>query len=171
MSRRVWHVVVMGVSGCGKSTFGEALARELGWRFVEGDSFHPAKNVEKMSAGIPLDDQDRLPWLEGLAAEIGKDAAKGLSSILGCSALKRAYRDILRTGSADVFFIHLHGDPELLAARVGHRPGHFFPRTLFKSQLDTLEPLAADEAGAVIDIGLSAADQIRAALDVLGCRD
>ena len=161
------HVVVMGVSGSGKTTVGEALAAELGWRFVEGDSFHPAANVAKMSAGIPLDDADRRPWLEALAAEIARDEAAGRSSVVGCSSLKRAYRDILRTGSPRVRFLHVHGDRAVLAERVSHRPGHFFPATLLDSQLATLEPLGPDEDGFVVDVALPVEEQVQAALDGL----
>ena len=146
------HIVVMGVSGSGKTTVGEALAAALGWRFVEGDSFHPKRNVEKMAAGHPLDDADRRPWLEALAGEIAKDEAAGQSSVIGCSALRRAYRDILRTGAPDVRFLHVHGDKALLAERVSHRPGHFFPAALLESQLATLEPLGPDERGVLVDI-------------------
>ena len=146
------HIVVMGVSGSGKTTVGEALAAALGWRFVEGDSFHPKRNVEKMAAGHPLDDADRRPWLEALAGEIAKDEAAGQSSVIGCSALRRAYRDILRTGAPDVRFLHVHGDKALLAERVSHRPGHFFPAALLDSQLATLEPLGPDERGVLVDI-------------------
>lgn len=146
------HIVVMGVSGSGKSTVGEALASALGWKFVEGDAFHPAANVAKMHAGQPLDDEDRRPWLAALAAEIAKDDAAGRPSVIGCSALRRAYRDILRSGAADVRFLHVHGDKALLAERVSHRPGHFFPAALLDSQLATLEPLGPDERGSVVDI-------------------
>ena len=146
------HVVVMGVSGSGKTTVGEALAAALGWRFVEGDAFHPAANVEKMASGHPLDDDDRRPWLEALAAEIARDDAAGRSSVVGCSALKRAYRDILRAGAPDVRFLHVHGDKALLIERVSHRPGHFFPAALLDSQLATLEPLGPDERGVVVDV-------------------
>jgi gluconokinase len=146
------HIVVMGVSGSGKTTVGEALAQAVGWRFVEGDSFHPRANVEKMSAGIPLDDDDRRPWLEALAAEIGRDEAAGRSSVVGCSALKRAYRDILRTGAPRVRFLHVHASRDLLAERVAHRPGHFFPASLLDSQLATLEPLGPGEDGIVVDV-------------------
>jgi len=162
------HVVVMGVSGSGKSTLGEALAATLGWRFVEGDSFHPAENVAKMSAGIPLDDTDRQPCLEALAAEIASDAAAGRSSVVGCSALKRSYRDILRRGAPRVRFLHVHGARAILADRLGNRPGHFFPAQLLDSQLATLEPLAADEDGTVIDVALPPDAQLAAALRALG---
>ena len=162
------HVVVMGVSGSGKTTLGTALAAALGWRFVEGDAFHPEANVEKMSAGVPLDDDDRLPWLEALAAEIARDEAAGRSSVVGCSALKRAYRDILRTGAPRLLFLHAHGDRAVLAERVSHRPGHFFPATLLDSQLATLEPLGADEAGFVVDVAPPIEAQVAEARRRLG---
>jgi len=162
------HIVAMGVSGAGKTTVGEALAVSLGWRFVEGDSFHPPKNVAKMSAGVPLDDADRVPWLEALAAEIGRDHAAGRSSVVGCSALKRSYRDILRRGAPRVRFLHVHGDRALLAERVADRPGHFFPATLLDSQLAALEPLGPDEDGVVVDAALPVAQQLAAARRGLG---
>jgi len=163
----VQHVVVMGVSGAGKSTTGEALARHLGWPFVEGDSFHPEANVAKMRAGIPLDDDDRAPWLRALAAEIARNEARGQSSVMGCSSLKRAYRDILREGAPVVRFLHVHGTRALLESRLSHRAGHFFPAKLLDSQLATLEPLAADEDGVVVDMALSVEDQLREALRLL----
>lgn len=162
------HVVVMGVSGSGKTTVGQALAAALGWRFVEGDAFHPAANVEKMASGHALDDADRRPWLEALAAEIGKDDAAGRSSVVGCSALKRAYRDILRTGAPDVRFLHVHGDVALLADRVSHRPGHFFPAALLESQLATLEPLGPDERGYVVDLAAPVDEMVAEARADLG---
>ncbi len=161
------HIVVMGVSGSGKSTLGAALAGRLGWRFIEGDSFHPEANVAKMSAGTPLDDADRKPWLEALAAEIARNEAAGRSSVIGCSALKRAYRDILRGGAPTVRFFHVHGDREVLADRLSHRPGHFFPARLLESQLSTLEPLAPDEDGVVIDVALPPDAQLDAAMKAL----
>ncbi len=168
MSGAVQHIVVMGVSGCGKSTTGEALAAHLGWPFVEGDSFHPEANVAKMRAGIPLDDDDRAPWLRALAAEIGRNEALGQSSVIGCSSLKRAYRDILREGAPRVRFLHVHGARALLESRLSHREGHFFPAKLLDSQLATLEPLAADEDGVVVDMALSVEDQVRQALRQMG---
>jgi gluconokinase len=162
------HIVVMGVSGSGKTTVGEALAEALGWRFVEGDAFHPASNVAKMAAGHPLDDDDRRPWLEALAAEIARDEAAGRSSVIGCSALRRAYRDILRTGAPDVRFLHVHGDTALLAERVSHRPGHFFPASLLESQLATLEPLGPDERGVVVDVAASVPDMVAEARSDFG---
>lgn len=162
------HIVVMGVSGAGKSTTGEALARRLGWPFVEGDSFHPPANVEKMHAGIPLTDADREPWLRALAAELGRFQALGQSSVMGCSSLRRSYRDILRSGAPRVRFLHVHGSRELLADRLGHREGHFFPAKLLDSQLTTLEMLAPDEDGAVVDMALAVEDQVDQALKLMG---
>jgi carbohydrate kinase (thermoresistant glucokinase family) len=137
------HLVVMGVAGCGKTTVAERLAAELGWAFAEGDAYHPPANVAKMSAGLPLDDDDRGPWLEALAGWIAAREAKGRSSIVACSALRRAYRDILRGGAPLVRFVHLHGDFDLLAARIGAREGHFFPPELLASQFEALEALGA----------------------------
>ena len=162
------HIVVMGVSGAGKTTTGLALAAHLGWPFVEGDAFHPQSNVEKMAHGTPLTDADREPWLRALADQIAAAEARGESSVLGCSSLKRAYRDILRTGAPRVRFLHVHGTRALLEDRLNHRAGHFFPPKLLDSQLATLEPLAADEDGVVIDMALSAEDQVAEALRLLG---
>lgn len=162
------HVVVMGVSGCGKTTVGERLAARLGWPFDEGDSFHPADNVAKMSAGIPLDDADRLPWLEILAGRIAEAEAAGTSSVLSCSALKRRYRDLLRTGAPRVRFVHLHGDEAVLSARLAGRRGHFFPPGLLASQFAALEPLQPDEDGVVVDVALDTDAQVAAALAWLG---
>ncbi|MTD98941.1 AAA family ATPase [Paracoccus sp. YIM 132242] len=158
----------MGVSGAGKTTTGLALAAHLGWPFVEGDAFHPQSNVDKMAHGTPLMDADRAPWLQALADQIAAAEARGESSVLGCSSLKRAYRDILRTGAPRVRFLHVHGTRELLADRLNHRAGHFFPPQLLDSQLATLEPLAADEDGVVIDMALSAGDQVAQAVRLLG---
>ncbi|WP_077963465.1 gluconokinase [Ensifer adhaerens] len=168
MSGDLQHIVVMGVSGSGKTTVGEALAARLGWRFVEGDSFHPPENVAKMSAGIPLDDNDREPWLRTLAAEIAKDEAAGRPSVVGCSALKRAYRDTLRTGAPRVRFVHVHGDRAVLADRLSHRAGHFFPASLLDTQLAALEPLGPDEDGVVVDVALATGEQVDLALRRLG---
>jgi gluconokinase len=167
MSGRLQHIVVMGVSGSGKTTVGEALAERLGWRFIEGDSFHPPQNVAKMSAGIPLDDDDRAPWLKALAVEIARDEAAGRPSVLGCSALKRAYRDILRSGAPRVRFVHVHGDRVVLADRLSHRAGHFFPASLLDSQLAALEPLGPDEDGVVVDVALSTTEQVDLAVRAL----
>ncbi len=168
MSGGATHIVVMGVSGSGKTTVGQALADALGWRFVEGDSFHPRANVEKMAAGHPLDDTDRRPWLEALAAEIRSDDAAGRNSVVGCSALKRAYRDILRSGAPDLRFLHVHGAPALLRERVSRRPGHFFPAALLESQLTTLEPLGPDERGVVVDVAAPVPEMVAEARRVFG---
>lgn len=164
----VQHVVVMGVSGCGKTTVGEGLAAALGWPFDEGDRFHPAANVAKMSAGTPLDDADRWPWLEILAGRIRAAEASGTSSVLSCSSLKRRYRDLLRTGAPRVRFVHLHGDRAVLAGRLAARRGHFFPPGLLDSQLAALEPLGPDEDGVVVDVALDPDAQVAAALAGLG---
>mgnify|MGYP000943674977 FL=1 len=142
--------VVMGVSGCGKSKIGALLAHRLGVPFIEGDAFHSAANVAKMSAGVALTDDDRRDWLLTLQGEIARHAAGGV--VLGCSSLKRAYRDVLRGGAADVRFAHLAGPRAVLAERMSDRPGHYMPVSLLDSQLATLEPLQADEAGVTLDI-------------------
>ena len=138
----------MGVAGSGKSTVGSLLAAELGARFLDADSLHPEANVAKMAAGRPLDDTDRAPWLAAVAAAF----VGGESLVVACSALKRGYRDRIRAGAGDVVFVHLAGAPELLAERIGARPGHFMPPALLASQLATLEPLGADEPGFTLDI-------------------
>ncbi|TKW66919.1 MAG: gluconokinase [Paracoccus denitrificans] len=161
------HIVVMGVSGAGKSTTGEALARHLGWPFIEGDAFHPAANVEKMHDGIALTDEDRDPWLHALADELGRFEASEQNSIMGCSSLKRAYRDILRSGAPNVRFLLVHGSRDVLTERLANRKDHFFAPSLLDSQLATLELLEPDEDGAVIDMSLSIADQVKKALQLL----
>jgi carbohydrate kinase (thermoresistant glucokinase family) len=135
----------MGVAGSGKSTIGEALSQRLGWRYEDGDSFHPAANVAKMSAGQPLTDGDRWPWLEAIAAEIERCRQAGQHIIIACSALKRAYRDILVHGRDDVRMVYLNGSHDLIADRLGHRKGHFMPPGLLDSQFATLEPPSPDE--------------------------
>lgn len=146
------HLVVMGVTGTGKSTVARALQERLGWPFAEGDDLHPAANVAKMAAGVPLEDADRWPWLATIAAWTSEQAAEGHSTIVTCSALRRAYRDRLREAAPGTVFIHLAGSPELLAERMRARKGHFMPASLLQSQLDTLEPLEEDEAGLVVDV-------------------
>ncbi len=158
------HVVVMGVSGCGKTTVAEGLAEVTGWRFAEGDAYHPRANIDKMASGSPLTDADREPWLRRLASWIGEQQAAGRSSVLSCSALKRSYRDVLRSGAPDVRFVHVHGDPAVLEERLSARAGHFFPARLLDTQLATLEPLGPDEAGTVVDIDLPPQQQVDAAV-------
>ncbi|OBG71706.1 MULTISPECIES: gluconokinase [unclassified Mycobacterium] len=142
-------IVVMGVSGSGKSTVGAALAHRLGAPFVDADALHPAANIAKMAAGQPLDDHDRYPWL----ARVGEWLASHPGGVASCSALKRSYRDQLRAHCPGAAFLHLTGSPELLARRLSTRVDHFMPAALLRSQLDTLEPLGADEAGATVDVG------------------
>ncbi|VXC69943.1 Gluconokinase [Massilia sp. 9I] len=144
--------VVMGVSGCGKSEVGQRLAQVLGARFIEGDGFHPPRNLARMSAGVPLTDADRWDWLGALRAEIQRVQQAGEVPVLACSALKRAYRDVLRGGDGKVCFVHLHGDPALIAQRMAARSGHFMPPSLLDSQLRDLEPLQADECGVTLDV-------------------
>nr|WP_255622083.1 gluconokinase [Tessaracoccus sp. OS52] len=142
----------MGVSGCGKSTVGALLAAELQGAFLDGDALHPQANIDKMSRGIPLDDDDRAPWLAECGARLGEARSQGRTLVLGCSALKRSYRDIIRAGAPDTIFVHLHGTKELLWERMQVRPGHFMPASLLDSQLATLELLGDDEQGRVFDI-------------------
>jgi carbohydrate kinase (thermoresistant glucokinase family) len=146
-------VVVMGVSGCGKSTVGGLLAAALHVDFVDADDLHSPEAKAKMSAGIPLTDADRWPWLAHVGAVMKAETDGGRSVVVACSALRRVYRDALRDAAAGpVFFLHLHGTRELLERRLGKREGHFMPPALLDSQLATLEPLRPDESGVVIDI-------------------
>ena len=142
-------IVVMGVSGSGKTTVAVALAEQLGWEFIEGDGLHPPENVAKMSQGVPLDDDDRRPWLRRVAEVIGEHERAGTSLLLTCSALKRSYRDVLRDGHPSVWFAHVHPPEELLRERLGRRTGHYMPASLLDSQLAALEPLGEDEPGRV----------------------
>ena len=144
--------VVMGVSGSGKSEIGRRLAQRLGCSFVEGDDFHPAANIAKMGAGIPLTDADRWQWLHVLASQLRVACENQAGIVISCSALKRAYRDVLRGGDPDVHFAHLHGSQVAIAARMQSRTGHFMPASLLESQLRDLEPLTPDEAGVTLDI-------------------
>ncbi len=139
-------IVVMGVSGSGKSTVGPRLAAALGGDYAEGDAFHPPANIAKMKRGEPLDDVDRKPWLEAMAAAIRGWTQAERPTVLSCSALKRRYRDILRSGAADLRFVHLAGDKALIAARMAARKDHFMPPALLDSQFAALEPPGPDEA-------------------------
>jgi gluconokinase len=145
-------LVVMGVSGSGKSTIADHLAKRLGWRYEDGDRFHPPANVAKMSAGHPLTDEDRWPWLRAIADEIDRLAAAGERAVIACSALKRAYRDILVHGRDDVRIVFLQGTQELIAARLVARKGHFMPSGLLASQFRTLEPPDTDERPITVSI-------------------
>lgn len=141
----------MGVSGCGKTTVGALVAHELGLPFTDGDSLHPVKNIAKMAAGNPLNDGDRRPWLETVGREL---AGSGNGLVVACSALKRSYRDAIRTQAPDAVFLHLAGSREILGSRLEGRSGHVMPAALLESQLATLEPLGADEASVVLDISV-----------------
>ena len=143
-------IVVMGVSGSGKSTVGAALAQRLHVPFADADDFHPEANVAKMTAGQALNDDDRYPWLEAIGDWLADHCGEG--GVMSCSALKRTYRDQLRKHCPQVHFLHLSGSPEVIGHRQASRPGHFMPASLLASQFDTLEPLEADEHGVVIDV-------------------
>ncbi len=142
--------VVMGVSGCGKTSVGTGFARAIGAQFIDGDDLHPPENVAKMSRGEPLDDSDRGPWLAAVAAALGR-ARSGV--VIGCSALRRRYRDLIRDGAGgDVVFLHLSGSRDLIAGRMGAREGHFMPLTLLDSQFAALEPPGPGETCVTVDI-------------------
>ncbi|TGB42442.1 gluconokinase [Mycolicibacterium peregrinum] len=145
-------VVVMGVSGSGKSTVGAALAQRMRVPFADADDFHPAANIAKMSSGHALDDADRYPWLESIGDWLAEHHEGG---VMSCSALKHKYRDQLRRHCPDVVFLYLTGTPEVIRRRQASRPGHFMPATLLDSQFATLEPLGPDEAGVAIDVDQS----------------
>jgi gluconokinase len=145
----------MGVSGSGKSTIAGKLAERLGWRCEDGDRFHPPSNVEKMRAGHPLTDQDRAPWLKAIADEIDRVCRDAEHAVIACSALKRAYRDILVHGRNDVPIIYLKGNRDLIAERLRLRKGHFMPPALLESQFATLEPPSESEHPVVADINAS----------------
>ncbi|WP_067696036.1 gluconokinase [Nocardia jejuensis] len=142
-------VVVMGVSGSGKTTVGALLAERLGVEYAEADAFHPQANIDKMASGVPLNDEDRAPWLAAIAEWIRARAGHG--GVVSSSALKRRYRDVLRA-AGDVRFLHLNGSREVIAARLAGRSGHFMPESLLDSQFEALEPLSDDEAGVIVDV-------------------
>jgi len=144
--------VVMGVAGSGKSLIGARLARELHVEFVEGDDLHPPDNVRRMAAGIPLTDDDRKGWLLAIAARLREAQRAGVGLVASCSALKRSYRDLLRSGAARVQFVYLAGTRALLAERMANRRGHFMPPSLLESQLAILEEPSPDEHAWVCDI-------------------
>ncbi|MGW7334042.1 gluconokinase [Streptomyces sp. NPDC054840] len=150
-------IVVMGVAGTGKTTVGQLLAEALGVPYAEGDAFHPAANVAKMSAGTPLDDADRVPWLDAIGEWI-RNSADLRGGVIAASSLKRAYRDRLRAAAPGAVFVHLAGERPLIEARMAARRGHFMPTTLLDSQFATLEPLQADELGVVIEVSGSPQD-------------
>ncbi len=157
--------IVMGVSGCGKSTIAAGLARQDGWSLLEGDAFHPAANVAKMKAGIPLTDEDRWPWLRAIAARTDELRAVGTSAAVACSALKRAYRDILIGGRPDTLLVYARGSQSLIAERMASRKNHFMPPALLDSQFATLEEPGSEERAIVVDIAMTAEEAIRQAIE------
>jgi gluconokinase len=160
-------LVVMGVSGSGKTTVAELLAKQLDWPFIEGDRLHPPANVEKMRQGIPLTDADRVPWLDRIGEELKSWAAEGRSGVMTCSALKRAYRDRIRSARPDVRFVYLKGSETLIGARVAARHHEYMPASLLRSQFDTLEEPAPDEQVVTVDAGGNPDTEVAAVIAVL----
>jgi gluconokinase len=150
-ARTGYAVVVMGVSGSGKTTVGVLLAKQLGWPFMEGDRLHPTANVEKMRQAIPLTDADRAPWLDRIGGELKRWAAEGRSGVMTCSALKRAYRDRIRAARPDVRFVYLKGSEALIEGRVAARHHEYMPASLLRSQFDTLQEPTPDEPVVTVD--------------------
>ena len=146
------QIIVMGVSGSGKSTIGALIAGALGVPFVDGDALHPQSNIEKMAGGTPLNDDDRWPWLAKVGETLADAGRKGQGMVIACSALRRSYRDAIRKSAPAARFVHLSGSREVLSSRLEGRTDHFMPPSLLDSQFATLEPLAGDEAGIVVDI-------------------
>lgn len=161
-------LVIMGVSGCGKTTMNTHLSEKLGWDMAEADDFHPQANIDKMAHGIPLNDEDRWPWLDKIHDWIQDHMDRKVPGTVTCSALKRAYRDRIRMPG--VVFIHLSGDYDSIMERLSHRQGHFMKPRMLKSQFETLEPLHKDEIHMTIDVGLRMAPEIEAeeVIDTLG---
>lgn len=157
-------IVVMGVAGSGKSTIGSMLAHRLDWQFADADSFHPAANVEKMSRGVPLTDEDRFPWLEAIAAWMDRLGREGRHGIVACSALKRSYRRVLVGSRPDARIVYLKGERELIAARMAARSAHFMPVGLLESQFRTLEEPGPDEIPLVVSIAAPPQDMVDAIL-------
>lgn len=161
-------LVVMGVSGSGKSTIGTQLAIKLGWEFEDGDWFHPARNVEKMHSGHPLTDEDRWPWLKAIAAFIDASRSTGKRVVIACSALKRSYRAIIVGDRPDVRLVYLKGDIELISRRIAARHEHFMPRALLQSQFDALEEPGADERPIIVSVEPPPRAIVMQVLDALG---
>lgn len=160
-------IIVMGVSGNGKSTLARGIAYAMNWTFAEGDDFHPQTNVDKMAAGIPLTDEDRWPWLRAIGAWIDAERAEGADAVITCSALRRVYRDLLREGRPEVEFCHVDVELAELEARLSGRKGHYMPSSLLPSQLSTLEELQPDEPGTIIPDAGSPERTLMAAIKAL----
>jgi gluconokinase len=165
------QVVVMGVSGVGKSTVAKGLSITLGWTFAEGDAFHSRANVAKMASGHPLTDDDRWPWLRGIGSWLDGQIQAHEPSVVTCSALRRSYRELLREGRPQVRFLHLVADPDLVAGRISDRGDHYMPATLLPSQYDALEPLEPDEPGVSVSVDGTAAEVLARAITALGLTD
>jgi len=163
-------VLVMGVAGAGKSTVGARLAADLGWAFLDGDDLHPAANIAKMSAGVPLTDADRTPWFVAIGDRIDGWAVSGTPGVVASSALRRAYRDGLRAGRPQIELVYLAGGRDLLTTRLAQRTGHFMPPALLDSQIATLEPPGAEERPIEVDISLPLEHQIADVIAALRAR-
>lgn len=161
-------IVVMGPSGVGKTTIAQMLAKGLGWDFAEADEFHPKANIDKMSKGVPLDDDDRWPWLRLIRDWIDGEKGKGRDAVVTCSALKRSYRDVLREAGSAVRFLELTADPKLVEDRLSRRTGHYMPPSLLASQFSTLEPLQDDENGVQVPVGPTPEEIVAIAIKQLG---
>ena len=161
----------MGVSGSGKTTVAHGIRDALGLVFAEADEFHSDANIAKMKKGVPLTDEDRWPWLEKLSGWMAEQAAQGRDTVIACSALRRSYRDVLRSGVPDVEFVHLDGPADVIRERLSGRRGHYMPASLLESQVETLEPLQADETGVVLDLREPADRLVDQAVEWLGSRD
>jgi carbohydrate kinase (thermoresistant glucokinase family) len=159
-------IIVMGVCGCGKTTFGAALAERLGADFIEGDRLHPFANIEKMSRGEALQDRDREPWLKAIVTRAGELSSGGNTVVIACSALKKSYRDLLRGAGAGVEFVHLAGPMQTVLDRVGSRPDHFMPASLVESQYAALEPGAGESDVIELDLSLDVQQNLQRYLEI-----
>lgn len=171
MSDNYPPLIVMGVSGSGKSTIGQALAESLGREFIDGDDLHPRANKEKMAAGNPLNDEDRAPWLEIIADRIGSELVDGKPIVVACSALKKSYRRILIAHAPRTVFVHLSGERSTIAERQAHRQHEYMPNSLLDSQFQTLEPLDDDEHGIAVDLNKTPDEMVRYVREQLDALD